>query len=109
MTRAAADDATLEVEKLLSEGLNLCVRARNLDSMDRRANTLAASSCEDEWLRDGKFDRHVKRNNIVRPHAPIHPTCVSPQSWVLDQYEKDLHDWEQRARKALTDRGWSTP
>jgi hypothetical protein len=108
MTRRAFTQAD-EIEKLLSEGLNLCVRARTLDSVARRESTLAASSNPDEWLSSGQFDRYIERNNIKNPHAPIHSKCGTLQLWIQDQYERDLLDWEKRAREALSKRGWSTP
>lgn len=87
--------------KLLSEGLDLCVRARKLDAIDRRQSTLDWSMFPDEWLASGRFDAFVARNNIENPHAPIEPRCLTPTLWVLDQYERDLADWETRARKHL--------
>lgn len=86
---------------LLSEGLDLCVRARKMDAMDRRQATLAISSDPEAWQESGQFDRHVARNNIENPHAPISTRSATVAIWMQDQYEKDLADWEARARKAL--------
>lgn len=87
--------------KLLGEGLDLCVRARKLDSLDRRHVTLASSSNPEAWQKDGRFDTHVERHNIEFPHAPIEPRSLTLQIWTLDQYDKDLADWESRSRKHL--------
>lgn len=86
---------------LLHEGLNLCVRARKLDAIDRRADNLEWSSDPAKWQADGTFDRFIARNNAEHPHAPIESRCLTPQLWTQDQYERDLHDWEQRARVHL--------
>jgi hypothetical protein len=87
---------------LLNEALNLCVRARTLDGIDRRAATLAVSSDPDEWQSSGRFDVYVERHNIMRPDSPIETRCLTSQLWASDQYETDLADWERRARRHLT-------
>lgn len=92
---------------LLSEGLDLCVRARQMDAMDRRAATLAVSSVPDEWQASGQFDRYVARHNIEVPHAPISTRSGTVALWAQEQYDKDLADWECRARKALMNRSES--
>ena len=89
------------LERLLAEGLDLCVRARKMDSMDRRSATLAVSDDPDGWQEDGLFDRYVARHNIQNPAQPIHTRSGTPALWLLDQYEKDLADWEKRARSFL--------
>jgi len=95
---------------LLNEALNLAVRARNMDAIDRRASTLAASDAYVEWQASGRFDRYVERYNTDpdNAHRPIDTQCVSIQLWVQDQYEKDLFSWEGRARDHLT-QGEHTP
>lgn len=87
--------------KLLSEGLDLCVRARKMDSMDRRAATLAASSNPEAWEKDGTFDRYVERHNIERPDTPIHTRSGTVHLWMQEQYDADLADWERRTRQHL--------
>ena len=86
---------------LISEGLDLCVRARKLDAIDRRQSVLKWSSDAEAWQKDGTFDRYVERHNIETPHAPIEMRCLTPQLWAQDQYERDLADWEARGRKHL--------
>lgn len=88
---------------LLHEALNLVVRARALDGVDRREAMLAASSNPEAWQKDGQFDRFVERHNAYpeNAHRQIERACVTNQLWVVDQYEKDLADWERRARAAL--------
>ena len=88
--------------ELLNEALNLCVRARTMDSMDRRAATLAASVVPEEWESSGLFAKHVERHNIVYPERPIHTRSATVHLWVQEQYESDLAEWERSARKHLT-------
>lgn len=90
-----------DIRTLLSEGLDLCVRARKMDAMDRRASTLAVSCDPEAWQASGRFDAYVARNNIEMPHAPIHTRSATVAVWMQEQYDKDLADWEARARKAL--------
>lgn len=90
-----------ETAKLLSEGLELCVRARKMDAMDRRATALGASKDPEGWQHSGEFDNYVARHNIRRPDQPIHTRSATVHLWVQDQYEKDLADWERRARAHL--------
>lgn len=86
---------------LLSEGLDLCVRARKMDALGRRVNALAISRDPDEWIRSGNFDRHVARNNAVNPAQPIATRSLTIPLWHQDQYERDLADWEGRVRHHL--------
>ena len=88
-------------KKLLSQGLDLCVRARKLDAMDRRTHQLQASVCPIEWQESGRFDTFVERHNIDNPAHQIATRSGTPALWVQDQYERDLHDWEDRTRKHL--------
>ena len=55
---------------LLNEALNLVVRARQMDAIDRRENALKASKCREEWEASGRFDDYVERHNIDNLHAP---------------------------------------
>ena len=87
---------------LLSEGLDLCVRARQLDSIDRRNITLSASCDPNGWLASGRFDAHVDRHNIQNPERPMATRSGTVMLWVQEQYETDLADWERRARSALS-------
>lgn len=65
-------DGCDDCRRLLSEGLDLCVRARKMDSMDRRAAALVASSCPNEWQASGRFDAYVEGHNESNPDRPIH-------------------------------------
>lgn len=89
------------LEELLSEGLDLCVRARSMDAIDRRNDTLAASRDPNAWQEGGMFDKHVKAHNEHFPDQPIATKSATVALWVQDQYEKDLADWEKRARDFL--------
>ena len=64
-----------QTELLLSEGLDLCVRARELD--DNFEKTL------EYQIREGMT------RSLTMP------------LWVQDQYTKDLADWEKRARQHM--------
>lgn len=66
-------DAASELSELLAEALNLCVRARKIDSV------------------------------IPRPgDDPLMTRSATTALWVQDQYDTDLASWETRARKALS-------
>lgn len=65
------------IRLLLSEGLDLCVRARKLDKAERDLV---------EWQ---MRNPHITRSATI----PI---------WEQEQYERDLADWEARARRALS-------
>jgi len=86
---------------LLSEGLDLCVRARKMDSMDRRSATLAISCDPDGWVESGRFDEYVNRHNIDRPHQPISTKSGTVALWLQEQYDTDLAEWERKSRHHL--------
>lgn len=67
---------------LLSEGLDLCVRARKLDQALTTA--MAAGGVGGDRPRQGAGTR-----------------SLTPALWVQDQYDSDLADWERRARHHL--------
>jgi hypothetical protein len=69
--------------------------------MDRREATLSVSVDADAWQADGTFDRHLARHNAVNPDQPIATRSGTIPIWVQDQYERDLADWERRARHHL--------
>lgn len=94
-------DREAHLELLLSEGLDLCVRAREMDAMDRRQATLGISSCPDEWVEGGLFEKHVKAHNQFRPDAPISTRSATVAIWLQDQYDRDLASWERKARNYL--------
>ncbi len=64
------------LEHLLNEGLNLCVRARWLDKMDK-----------------AQAESDV-RGGLTK--------SFTAQLWVLEQYDKDLEAWEQKTRAILS-------
>lgn len=88
--------------ELLSEALDLCVRARKLDMQQRAIDELAASSEPDEWLASGRFEVHSIRHNIRHPDAPMTSCLANIPAWVEEQYDSDLAKWEDKARKHLT-------
>jgi hypothetical protein len=69
----------IELENLLHEGLNLCVRARKMDE------ALLAAECR-------------KRGS----YAPEHVNCLTPHLWLQEQYDADLAEWEEKTRNHLT-------
>lgn len=89
-------------QKLLSEGLDLCIRARTMGEMDRRAATLALSAEPDAWVESGLFDKHVERHNELYPDTKISTRSATVAVWLEDQYQKDLANWERRARDHMT-------
>ena len=98
-------ETCLICQKLLNEALDLTVRGRTLDGIQRRADTLAVSSDPEGWQRHGLFDRYVARHNAENPpYAQIETRSLTPTLWAEDQFARDLHDWEQRARKHMMDR-----
>lgn len=89
---------------LLNEALNLTVPGRTLDGIQRRADTLAASKDPERWQAEGLFDRYVERHNCeCDPWRHIETRSLTPQLWAEDQFQRDLHDWETRARRHMTE------
>lgn len=78
--------------ELLSEGLDLCVRARKLDAMVR---TMAVQDHTPD------LERMAARHNEQWPDQPIMSRSATIPLWVQDQYETDLAAWERKARKHL--------
>jgi hypothetical protein len=72
-----------EALMLLSEGLDLCARARKLDDAMTRA--IAAGGV----------------GGLNRPMQGAGTRCLTPALWVQDAYETALADWEVRAKEAL--------
>ena len=90
---------------LLHEALNLTLRGRRLDGINRRAANLEASVDGDEWQASGRFDRYVERHNATsEPWRQIETRSLTPQLWAEDQFERDLFDWEARARKHMMEK-----
>jgi len=83
--------------KLLFEGLDLCVRARKLDEQ-QRTNLIAEMSPGID------LERYSPRHNAWEDnaHRPIGTRSATIPLWVADQYERDLAEWERRARHHLT-------
>jgi hypothetical protein len=92
-------------QALLNEALDLTVRGRTLDSIQRRADTLAVSKNPEGWQRHGVFDRHVEYHNAnAEPYDQIETRSLTPTLWAEEQFSKDLYEWEQRARKHMIER-----
>ena len=87
---------------LLGQALDLCVRARKMDAIDRRNSALAIVSDPEAWVESGQFDRHVQRHNIQNPDQPMATRSGTVMIWMQEQYDADLADWEGRARNHLT-------
>jgi hypothetical protein len=87
---------------LLSEGLDLCVRARKLDMQER--TNIEAEMLGDEAL----LERRAARHNALYPDAPILTRSATIPMWVQEQYETDQANWERRSRHHLT-QGCPTP
>lgn len=102
MSDSKTTDSGDPMRALLSEALDLCVRARAIDAGNRREDHLAASSNAAEWQASRRFDQHVARHNAQHPDQPLAHRSGTAALWVRDQYDRDLADWERRARRALT-------
>jgi hypothetical protein len=85
---------------ILSEGLDLCVRARAMDAQDRTDAQIAISSAPKEWW-DENLGRRAARHNAMFPDQPMTTRSATLPLWVQDQYEKDLAEWERKARRHL--------
>lgn len=88
-------------QTLLSEGLDLCVRARKLDAQDRANASIAASVDGEAWEASGIFKRYAKMHNEHWPDQQIATRSMTIPLWMQDQYERDLADWERRGREHL--------
>ena len=87
---------------LLNEAVNLTVRGRTLVGMQRRSDCLNASCEPQEGLDSDRFDDHVARHNCTcQPWNSIETRSLTPQLWAEDQFQRDLYDWEMRARKHI--------
>lgn len=86
---------------LLSEGLDLCVRARALDAQDRTDTQIEMSDASPEWW-EKNLERRAARHNAMFPDQPMSTRSATMPLWFKDQFEKDLADWERRARAFLT-------
>jgi len=82
-----------DLARQLSDGLNLCVRARALDSHARTADMVAAFPGID-------MERSAPQLNAINADAPYETRSLTVPAWVQQQYEHDLAAWE-RATKAM--------
>jgi hypothetical protein len=85
---------------ILSEGLDLCVRARAMDAQDRTDAQIAISSAPKEWW-DENLGRRAARHNAIFQDQPMTSRSATLPLWIQDQYEKDLAEWERKARLHL--------
>lgn len=90
----SADD----LARLLSEGLDLCVRARKMDAQDR-TNAMA------EAFPGIDMERVAPRLNAGLSWAPYETRSATIPIWLQEQYERDLAAWEARARTTLLQSG----
>lgn len=70
--------------ELLSEGLDLCIRARSLDEQIERAIQAGM----------GRIFPHETR-------------CATPAVWVQQQYDEDLAAWEAKAKAKMIEYGYA--
>lgn len=77
------NDREQRLTGLLSEGLDLCVRARKID--------------------DGLREQAVREAfpESAKLYPEIYCRSGTPHLWVQEQYDSDLADWEARARSFL--------
>lgn len=88
-------------QELLNEALNLAVRSDQFEAQRRRQDALDASIDGKEWEESGRFDAYVEMYNLHNPASPIATRSLTQHLWVQDQYNKDLADWQARARRHL--------
>lgn len=92
MTAASYED----LARQLSEGLNLCVRARELESHDRTAAMVSAFPSID-------LERAAPGLNALDPDMPPYRTrSLTIPLWVEEQYQRDLAAWERTTREMLS-------
>lgn len=82
--------------ELLSAALDLCVRARKLDAHER-TNVQAEMFAGSSEMLAGRAATH----NLMFPDQPMFTKSATIPLWVQDQYEKDLAEWERKARGHL--------
>lgn len=73
-----------ELAEVLSEGLDLCIRAKELDAQVERAIQAGMGRIFPEGTR-----------------------CATPAVWVQQQYDMDLDAWEKKARGVMTRLGYA--
>lgn len=73
-----------ELAEALSEGLDLCARAKGLDAQIERALQAGMGRIFPEGTR-----------------------CATPALWVQHQYDSDLDAWEKKAREVMTRLGFA--
>src|SRR3546814_17339462 len=80
-----------DLATLLSEGLDLCVRARQIDLAHKQqdARDFLPASAE--------------------KYPDAFPLCMTPHIWIQDQYDTDLTDWEWRACEVMAKVAFSRP
>lgn len=86
---------------LLSQGLDLCVRARKLDAQERSNSAVRVSLDGKAWEASGLFGQFVESNNEHHPWREMAPRSATIPIWLQEQYDKDLVEWEQRSRHHL--------
>jgi hypothetical protein len=73
-----------ELAEMLSEGLDLCIRAKGLDAQIEHALQAGMGRIFPEGTR-----------------------CATPALWVQQQYDSDLDAWETKAREVMTRLGYA--
>lgn len=91
-------ELVLQLAEVLSAGLDLCVRARKMDAVDR-TNAMV------EAFPDVDMERAAPRLNACAPWAPYETRSATIPVWVQEHYERDLAKWEASARKLLLESG----
>lgn len=86
---------------LLSEGLDLCVRARKLDAQDRTNAAVDTAIDGKAWEESGLFAKHAAAHNALFVDQPMLSRSATLPLWMLEQYEHDLAAWERKAREHL--------
>jgi len=83
-----------DLAKQLSAGLDLCIRARNLDAQER-TNVMTEAFPEID------MERCAPRLNANFPDQPYTTKSHTIAAWVQQQYDVDLAAWERDTKAML--------
>lgn len=83
-----------DLAKQLSAGLDLCIRARNLDAQER-TNVMVEAFPEID------MERCAPRLNANFPDQPYTTKSHTIAAWVQQQYDVDLAAWERETKAML--------
>lgn len=83
-----------QVAQALSDGLDLCIRARRMDAQQRTNDLVSVAPSLD-------LERYAPRHNAINPDQPVFTRSATMAVWAQDQYDRDLAEWERKSRELL--------